>query len=179
MRVERAETTDELAAALAVRHAVFADEQGIDPAADRDGQDGAATHLLAVAEADDRTETPPLTAVADPTVKGQPARAVGANERVVGTTRYRLTDAGVRGERLAVLAPYRGGGYGSLLTERLLAEAADRGAERVLVHAQAHNVPFCRSHGFEATGERFTEVGIEHVEMVHHLAGVEPHTANR
>ncbi len=173
MRVERATTADEAMAALAVRHAVFTDEQGIDPAADRDGRDETATHLLAVAESGDRTEAPPLSPLDDPTVEGQPARAVAANERVVGTTRFRVTDAGVRGERLAVLGPYRGNGYGSLLTEQLLTEAADRGADRVLVHAQSQNVPFCRSHGFEPTGNRFEEVGIEHVEMVHDLRGVE------
>lgn len=215
MRVQRAETEAERAAAFAVRHAVFTAEQGIDAAADRDGRDNGATHLIAVAEADDPVPsasvesaesaasaasaessesgepavaessgssgsasapvesvagTGSLTAVEG--VAGDPGAAGGADERVVGAARYRETGEVVRGERLSVLAPVRGEGYGSALVRRLLRDASRLGADRVVVHAQAQNVPFCRAHGFRETGERFEEVGREHAEMVHPLEDV-------
>lgn len=168
MYVERVRTADGRAAALAVRHAVFTAEQGIDPSADRDGRDGAATHTIGVVETAETDEW----SVPDVTVDGNPAQAGGETERVVGTVRFREAAEHVRGERLAVLPGYRGEGVGSALVTRLLREAAASGADRVLVHAQADNVPFCRSHGFRETGERFEEVGIEHAEMVHPLTDV-------
>ena len=154
-----ATTEPEREAAFAVREAVFVDEQGIDRALDFDGHDEAATHLIAVADgppADDRLAT----------VEG------GV---VVGTTRLREPEPGrARGERLAVAAPYRGDGYGSALTERLVSLATERGCERLVVHAQADNVGFCRAHGFEAVGEPFEEAGIRHREMHHDLASAGP-----
>jgi len=146
-------------AAFAVREAVFVDEQGIDRALDFDGRDGTATHLIAVADgppADDR-----LATVADGVV--------------VGTTRVREPEPGrARGERLAVAAPYRDDGYGSALTERLVSTAAEWECERLVVHAQASNVAFCRAHGFEAVGEPFEEAGIRHREMHHDLGSAGP-----
>jgi len=146
-------------AAFAVREAVFVDEQGIDRALDFDGRDETATHLIAVTDgppADDR-----LATIDDGVV--------------VGTTRVREPEPGrARGERLAVAAPYRGDGYGSALTERLVSLAGEWGCERLVVHAQASNVAFCRAHGFEAVGEPFEEAGIRHREMHHDLRSEGP-----
>ena len=183
VRVERAETADEVAAALAIRHRVFTGEQGIDPAADRDGRDEASTHLLAIAEADDHREATSLTAFGDSAITddppravetGDPSQAVGPDERAVGTIRVREDGREIWGERLAVLEPYRGQGYGSSLVESLVTRAGERDVDRIHAHVQAPSVPFCRSHGFREIGERFEEVGREHAEMVHDLDDVEP-----
>lgn len=159
MTVSVATSEREREAAFAVREAVFVDEQEIDRALDFDGRDETATHLIAVADgapADDR-----LATVDDGVV--------------VGTARVRKPEpARARGERLAVAAPYRGDGYGSALTERLVSLAAEWGCERLVVHAQASNVAFCRAHGFEAVGEPFEEAGIRHREMHHDLASAGP-----
>ena len=68
--------------------------------------------------------------------------------------------------RMAVVAPWRGAGVGSVLLRTLLAEAHARRYPSVTLHAQTHALDFYAKHGFVARGDEFMEAGIPHREMV-------------
>ncbi|WP_436929045.1 GNAT family N-acetyltransferase [Halosimplex halobium] len=123
-------------AALAVRREVFIEEQGVPENIEMDGEDDEAVHFVAV---DD-----------DP----------------VGAARLQEVDPGVgKVERVAVLADRRGEGIGRALMDRLEAAAADRGIDRLVMHAQTHVEGFYARLGYERTSDVFEEAGIDHVEM--------------
>lgn len=71
--------------------------------------------------------------------------------------------------RVAVRAPWRGKRVGSALLERLLALAAERGDDRVMLNAQTHAMPFYAHYGFVPVGEPFDEAGIPHQAMEAYL----------
>lgn len=73
--------------------------------------------------------------------------------------------------RMAVRKAVRGSGIGSALLQGLMAEAAARGDERVVLSAQSHAAPFYLRHGFVAEGDEFLEAGIAHVHMQRRLTG--------
>jgi predicted GNAT family N-acyltransferase len=125
-------------ACFAIRVAVFVDEQGVPAAAELDGHELAAIHLLALNG-------------------GRPA----------GTLRWRIAPPGAaKIERVAVLREARSLGIGrALLAEALQQAAAVSGITEAVLHAQAHAQPFYRRLGFAAEGEPFDEDGIEHVRM--------------
>ncbi len=123
---------------MAVRLAVFVEEQGIDPALELDEQDALAWHALAEAD--------------------------GA---VVGTGRVYLAGPGVaRIGRMAVLPPWRLRGIGSALLDLLELQARLLGAEQVLLHAQEAVLEFYASSGYQPDGPSFLEAGIPHRRMV-------------
>ncbi|SHI00968.1 Predicted N-acyltransferase, GNAT family [Pollutimonas bauzanensis] len=94
--------------------------------------------------------------------------AVAYDERgaAVGTGRL-LRNAHIG--RMAVLAPYRGRGVGSLLLTALVNEARRRKYLEVVLAAQLHAQAFYAAHGFVAEGGVFLDAGIEHVTMRHAL----------
>jgi len=135
VRVAECETDRE--AALAVRRAVFIDEQGVPEDIEMDGRDDEAVHFVA---RDD----------------GDP----------VGAARLREVEPGVgKVERVAVIADRRGEGLGRRLMKRLETAAADRGIDRLVMHAQTHVEAFYERLGYETTSDVFEEAGIDHVEM--------------
>ncbi len=142
IRVAIASSPDELAAAYGIRHAVFCEEQGIDPDLDFDGCDDLAIHLLACCDA-----------------------------HPVGTARIRTVAPDIaKIERLAVLPQYRGRGIGRHLMEIALAELASRGSHRTaIVHAQYYVRQLYQSLGFIERGEPFQEAGIAHIVMQREL----------
>lgn len=131
----------ELEQALALRERVFCGEQGVTPAADRDGLDGQALHFVAV---EDRS--------------------------VVGTCRVLLRDGVARLGRMAVEPDERGRGLGALLLAEAERGALAAGATQVRLHAQAKAVPLYARGGYEQVGEPFVEEGIDHVTMERSLA---------
>jgi len=140
--VRRVRDARELEAALALREAVFAGEQGVDPAADRDGRDGEALHLVAVED--------------------------GA---VLGTCRLLVAPGGTaRFGRLCVARAARGRGLGAALLAAAEREARAAGAARMGLHAQTDALPLYERAGFTPYGERFQEEGIEHLGMEKALA---------
>ena len=131
--------TDEegMAAALAIRHAVFRCEQGVSEADEIDGLDGICRHYL--------------------------LRELGAP---VGAARIRALDGGeVKVERMAVREGRRGVGLGRALMERIVADAAAAGAPAVVLNAQTSAAGFYVRLGFRAEGGEFLEAGIPHVRM--------------
>jgi ElaA protein len=135
----------QLEQALAIRHAVFVQEQGVSEALEIDGRDGDARHLLALHGA-----VP------------------------VGTLRVRWVEDGrvVKIERVAVLPEARGANVGRSLVEAALAVARAAGAQAARLHAQTTVQGFYAGLGFAAFGPEFIEDGIPHVAM--HLSLCEP-----
>jgi predicted GNAT family N-acyltransferase len=121
---------------LAIRLAVFVDEQGVPVEEEVDRHDPEALHLLAVLD-----------------------------ERAVGTGRLVIAgERGIIG-RMAVLPGARGRGVGSALLRELLAEARRRGLRAVQLAAQLHARPFYARFGFMAGGPHFLDGGIWHQRM--------------
>ena len=141
VEVRPARDAAELDRALALRERVFSGEQGVDPAADRDGMDSEAMQFVAV-----------------------------DGERVIGTCRVLMRGDVARLGRMAVEPDERGRGLGAQLLEEAERAAASAGARRVLLHAQAAAVSLYARGGYERVGEPFMEEGIEHVTMERTLA---------
>lgn len=143
LEVRRPRDEEELAAALALREQVFCGEQGVAVAADRDGVDDEALHLVALDE----------------------------DATVVGTCRLLIEPgASARFGRLCVLAPARGRGAGTALLAEAEREARASGARRIGMHAQTDALGLYRRAGYTMYGEPFDEEGIEHVGMEKMLA---------
>lgn len=126
----------DVAAAQALRVRVFCDEQGVRRDEELDEFEDSATHVIALDETG-----------------------------VVATCRLREIDAGVKLERMAVERRLRGLGAGARLLIEAERLARERGAERMILHAQTRAEGFYGGQGYEAEGERFDEAGIEHVRM--------------
>jgi len=127
---------ENLSICLALRRAVFSDEQGVDPALDDDGLDAGCTQFLAW-------------------VSGVP----------IGTARMRVVDARAKAERVAVLDDFRGHGVGQALMNVVEASSRAQGLHTVFVHAQQAAVPFYERLGYVASGAQFLEAGIPHLAM--------------
>jgi len=140
VEVRRPRDEEELAAALALREEVFAGEQGVRVAADRDGLDPEALQLVAV------------------------------EDEILGTCRMLIEPGGTaRFGRLCVRASARGRGVAAALLEASEREARAAGAVRIGMHAQTDALPLYERAGYTPYGERFDEEGIEHVGMEKHL----------
>jgi predicted GNAT family N-acyltransferase len=136
--VRRPRDEQELAAALALREEVFCGEQGVTLEGDRDGLDGEAVQLVALAD----------------------------DGEVIGTCRLLIEPGGTaRFARLCVRASARGTGVGGALLDAAEAEARAAHARRIGMHAQTGALSLYLRAGFRPYGERFDEEGIEHVGM--------------
>lgn len=148
MRIVTVEDADGLAAAWRVRHQVFVVEQQVPAEIEVDDLDTAPTtlHALAITGGD-----------------------------VVGTGRVLVDGPGaVHVGRVAVLAAARGHGVGAALMAHLEGLALSRCGVRVgdslvvrvALSAQEHAVGFYTRLGYAlATGERYQEAGIWHLDM--------------
>lgn len=141
MVVRRARDATEIQAALDLRERVFCSEQGVAFAADRDGRDAEALHIVAVDEG-----------------------------RVMGTCRLLVDDGSARLGRLAVERDARGRGIGAAVLAEAHAQARASGAASVRLHAQEAARGLYESAGYTPVGEPFVEEGIAHVAMERPLA---------
>lgn len=126
----------ELENVFEIRNRVFVEEQGVDPAVERDEFDKDGLHFLA-------------------TWQGTP---VGAGRLVILGGRGRIG-------RLCVLPRYRGRGIGQALMRAIEAEARKQRLQALYLHAQCHAVQFYLRLGYQAVGDEFWEAGIKHIEM--------------
>jgi predicted GNAT family N-acyltransferase len=131
-------SAEQLEQALAIRRAVFVEEQGVAEALEFDGRDDQAHHLLALQDG-----------------------------KAAGTLRVRWIDDGrtAKIERVAVLPGARGSEVGRALLQAALGVAGSAGADAAIVHAQTVAQGFYRKFGFVAFGPEFTEDGILHIAM--------------
>lgn len=139
--MREARTPDEVEAALRLRHRVFVHEQGVTVAADRDGRDGEALHVVAM-----------------------------RNGELVGTCRVIVEDGLGRLGRMAVEPELRGRGLGATMLDEAERVASAAGAKRMRLHAQVAARSLYERAGYATVGETFLEEGIEHVTMERRLA---------
>ena len=141
MEVRPARHAAEFREALALREGVFCGEQGVSVAAERDGRDGEALHLVAVEDG-----------------------------LVVGTCRLLFElDAAFLG-RLAVRPEWRRRGVGAALLREAAERAGEAGVARISLHAQLDVRELYAGVGYVELGEPFVEEGIDHVTMEKALA---------
>jgi predicted GNAT family N-acyltransferase len=125
-------------AASALRHAVFAQEQGIAAELMVDDADASAVHAM----------------------------ALNRFGRAVGSGRLLQAAPGVAQiGRMATHAGVRGAGVGSQVLQALMAAARTRGDREVLLHAQTSALPFYRRAGYVPEGPVFVEAGVSHQTM--------------
>jgi ElaA protein len=142
VEVRRAQSAEEVGAALTLRHAVFCDEQGVPLADELDGRDEAAIHLVALAE-----------------------------RRLVGACRLLLEpDGTARFGRLAVVPARRRQGIAGALLAAAEAEAREQGARRMELAAQVQAQGMYARRGYAVFGEPFSDAGLPHVAMEKALA---------
>ena len=92
--------------------------------------------------------------------------ALAADGQPCGAARWRLTEAGVKLERFAVLAEYRNQQAGAALLAAVLHDVqAAHPAAFVYLNAQLPAVRFYERHGFTKAGHLFEEAGIGHYKM--------------
>ncbi|AKD55661.1 GNAT family N-acetyltransferase [Spirosoma radiotolerans] len=130
----------DLQAAFAIRRQVFVEEQHVDAREEYDEFEESSTHFLA-------------------RVDGTPC----------GTARWRRTSNGVKLERFAVLADFRGMGVGKALVKAVLDDVFSQQPEpieRIYLHAQVTAMPLYAGFGFVSVGPMFEEAGIQHYKMV-------------
>jgi predicted GNAT family N-acyltransferase len=141
VEIRRVADTAERDAAIALRHRVFCEEQGVPETDEVDGRDGDGVHLVAVDRA-----------------------------AIVATCRLVFVGATVQFSRLAVEPAHRRRGIASAMLDAAEAEARAAGARRMVLHAQTYAEELYASHGFRRRGGRFVEARIEHVAMEKALA---------
>ena len=134
----------DLLQALAIREVVFIEEQSVPEALERDEDDAAAYHLLAMSG----------------------GHAVGTG-RLVSLKQPPAGETGAWGRigRMAVLQAYRKSGVGSRLLDALEGEAKKRKHQGILLHAQLSAMDFYKRHGYQPHGAVFEEAGMPHLEM--------------
>jgi predicted GNAT family N-acyltransferase len=108
----------------------------VSPAADRDGRDDEATHIVAV-----------------------------DGGRVIGTCRLLFRGPVARLGRLAVEPGRRGQGVAAAILARADDLAREQGANAISLHAQTYARRLYLDAGYVEQGPEFVEEGIEHVAM--------------
>ncbi|MGA0558698.1 GNAT family N-acetyltransferase [Larkinella sp. VNQ87] len=86
-----------------------------------------------------------------------------------GTARWRTTSKGIKLERFAVLAAFRGKGVGQALVQAVLDDVFSQQPEpieSVYLNAQVTAMPLYAKFGFKPVGPMFEECGIQHYKMV-------------
>jgi predicted GNAT family N-acyltransferase len=141
IEVRRASGPDEVEAALELRYRVFCEEQGVTLAADQDGRDRDALHIVAFEDG-----------------------------RMAGTCRLLFEGGLARLGRMAVEPELRGHGVGAAVLAEAVRESRQAGAACIRLHAQAAARTLYERAGFEVRGEEFLEEGIPHVTMEKTLA---------
>ena len=135
--VRCAQGPGEVADAIALRSAVFVEEQGVPVHEDVDGRDDEALHLVAVDEAG----------------------------TVVGTCRLLVDGPTLKLGRMAVAPAARRQGIGLRLLDLADAQATTAGVERIVLGAQVSAVPLYEQAGYTTRSDVFLDAGIEHVWM--------------
>ncbi|MCC6791944.1 MAG: GNAT family N-acetyltransferase [Thermomicrobiales bacterium] len=140
--VRIARTQAEFAKIVAIRAAVFRDEQAIVAHELTDADDRISVHAYAISDGEVIAAgrlTPPTSS------------------RPEGQIAW-----------VAALPEHRGDGAGTAVMESLLAIADERRIPNVLISAQTHALDFYRRLGFVPYGDRFVVRGIEHQYMERH-----------
>ncbi|MEQ9258696.1 MAG: GNAT family N-acetyltransferase [Roseovarius sp.] len=122
--------TEDVAACVALRRAVFIEEQGVPEAVEQDGRDGEAHHVLAV-------------------LGGVP----------VGCARLLVSGETGKIGRVCVLKAERGKGIGAALVSAAVAHLQALGLRRAELGAQTYALGLYEKLGFRAYGAEFADAG--------------------
>jgi len=128
--------TEDFAACYALRDTVFVREQGYSAEGEVDDLDPLSHHLIA-----------------------------RDGDTAVATARVYITDDTAKIGRVCVLKSARGTGLGADLIRACVALAADKGASRAILGAQAHATGFYGKLGFTAYGPVYADEGEPHQMM--------------
>jgi predicted GNAT family N-acyltransferase len=140
-QVRAARSEEELAGALALRRAVFVEEQGVPLHEELDEHDAEALHLVAV-----------------------------EGGQVVGTCRLLPAGDALKLGRMAVARTARRRGIAARLLEEAEAQARAQGIHVIRLSSQLDARPVYERAGYTAYGDQFLDAGIEHVMMEKTLA---------
>lgn len=127
---------DERRAALAVRHAVFVEEQGVPVALEYDAHDPDAEHLVALHD-----------------------------REVIGTCRLLHQGETCKLGRMAVLPAARGRGAATALLALAETRARAAGATRMALSAQLAVAALYEQAGYTPRSDVYIEAGIDHIDM--------------
>jgi ElaA protein len=134
------ERSDDLETALAIRAAVFIEEQGVSVADEVDGLDPDCLHWLAFLDG-----------------------------RAVGTLRVRPLGTTAKIQRVAVLRAERGHGIGARLMEIVMDDLRAMRFDRATLGAQLDALGFYERLGFAAHGPVYDDAGLPHRDMTRDL----------
>jgi predicted GNAT family N-acyltransferase len=134
--IRRAQSRQELAAALELRHDVFCVEQGVPERDEMDGRDHEGIHLVAVRDGE-----------------------------MLATCRILLVGSTAQFSRLAVKMSARRQGIATALLAAADDESRAGGARRIVLHAQTYARELYELAGYRPRGRVFWEAGIEHIAM--------------
>ena len=136
--IKKAVDETHLEECLLIRKKVFIEEQGVTPAEERDGLDDQSDHYLL-----EKEEVP------------------------IATARVRYIEDKAKIERVAVLAEFRGRGYGQNIMKYIIKEIiSSQRVKKILLGAQNHAIPFYKDIGFVECGEEYIDAGIPHKDMM-------------
>ena len=122
--------------AFSIRQRVFVEEQQVDEREEYDDFEQTSIHYL-----------------------------VFANDKPVGTARWRITRDGIKLERFAVFKDFRNSGAGSTILKKVLSDVVPLN-KKIYLNAQEKATEFYRREGFIAEGDMFMECNIRHYKMV-------------
>ncbi len=123
---------------MAVREAVFIEEQHVPREREQDGKDTESRHF-----------------------------GISTEGKVIGVCRVRLAGSAAKIERVAVLKDYRNKGIGGVLMKYILQELGRAGDVQLFkLSSQAQAVPFYERLGFVTRGGEYMDAGIPHYDMV-------------
>lgn len=137
-----ARTPEEVAIHLAIRHAVFVEEQGFFESTDRDAHDDAPSTIQ---------------------VLGLSGQVAGGAVRLY--EQEGMGEGVWKGDRLAVLPAFRRRGLGAPLVRFAVATAGNLGGRLMIAHVQLSNVVFFEHLGWRPEGEPVEYVGRMHQRM--------------
>lgn len=130
--------TDDIDACLAIRRAVFIEEQGVSEGIEMDGLEDEAIHVLLLQD-------------------GQPA----------GCARIMMNGQAGKIGRVAVLREHRRKGLGTAIMEECVRVLrATPGVTQARLGAQTYVIPFYEALGYKVDGPEYVEAGIPHRPMV-------------
>jgi predicted GNAT family N-acyltransferase len=141
IEVREARGDAERRAALALRHEVFVEEQGVPLDLEIDEHDAMALHLVAL-----------------------------DGDRIVGTCRLVEDGRRARFGRLVVARDARGRGTGAALLGEAERRARALGCDEMVLAAQTAAMGLYERAGYTARGDVFLDAGIEHLTMEKRLA---------
>ncbi|MEO0682471.1 MAG: GNAT family N-acetyltransferase [Pseudomonadota bacterium] len=140
-RIGMAAGEAEVAACLALRWAVFVEEQGVPEPDEIDGEDEACAHVLG-------------------RIDGAPAAAA----------RLKRLGPKMKIQRVCVARDLRGRGLGAAVIRFCVAQARAEGAAEAVLGAQTHALGFYEGLGFAPFGPVYDDAGIPHRDMRRALA---------